>query len=253
RMLESVKGSGDGTEERLSYEVQLVERYNLFIWVGLILLVCSYIFGELNLTEKKKSFFALLGLQALCFTFTSCSGGFSDRMRLLNGSLEWNRKEYQDATADFMTVIESAEARGDDGTVMYAVFDLATTYLMQGEDGAAAARFEELAGDLPDNLRFALLYNLGILAHRNGNYPAAADFFKEALLIDGGSVDAKVNLELSLVGGEGRRAGGEMQPVMESGHEGTLESAIYSIIREQEEGQWKNMRKEEPSGDAQDY
>lgn len=253
RILESLKGGAGSTEERLSYEVQQVERYNLFIWLGLVFLVCSYIFGELNLTEKKKSFYALLGLQSICFMFTGCSVDFSDRMRLLGGSLEWNRKEYQNATADFLSVIESAESRGDDETVMYAVFDLATTYLMLGEDGAASARFEELAGDLPDNLRFALLYNLGILAHRNGNYPAAAEFFKEALLIDGGSVDAKVNLELSLVGGEGRGAGGDMQPVMESGHEGALESAIYSIIREQEEGQWKNMRKEEPSGDSLDF
>ena len=114
-------------------------------------------------------------------------------------------------------------------------------------------RFEELSGDLSDDVRFALLYNLGILAHRNGNYAQAADFFKQALLIDGSSVDAKVNLELSLVDEGGHSGEAAVQPVMESRHEGALENAVYSIIRDQEEGQWKNMRKEETVSDAEDY
>lgn len=250
-LLETLKAAGNGTEERLSYEVQAVERYNFFIRLGILLLVCSYIFGELSLAARRKSLFALLGLSA-CFSLTGCSSAFSDRMRILGGSLEWNRKEYPDATADFLGVIDSAKGRGDSLTEGYAVFDLATTYLVQGENEAASNRFKELSGDIPDDVRFALLYNLGILAHRNGDYASAAAFFRQALLIDGSSVDAKVNLELSLVGGEAQSGGG-MQKVQESTHEGTLESAIYSIIREQEEGQWKNMRKEEPSDDAQDY
>ncbi len=251
RLLDSLKLSGGG--ERLSYEVQGVERYNFFIRLGIGLLVLSYIFGELSLSARKKSLFALLGFSAVCLSMTGCSAPFSDRMRLLGGSLEWNRKEYPDATADFLSVIDSAKGRGDLQTERYAVFDLATTYLVQGENEAARARFQELSGDLPDDVRFALLYNLGILAHRNGNYAAAADFFRQALLIDGGSVDAKVNLELSLVGGEGQSVGHAAQKVAESSHEGALESAVYSIIREQEEGQWKNMRSEETSDDPQDY
>ncbi len=252
RLLESLKAAGNGTEERLSYEVQAVERYNFFIRLGIVLLVCSYIFGELSLAARRKSLFALLGISA-CLSLTGCSASFSDRMRILGGSLEWNRKEYPDATADFLGVIESAKGRGDTLTESYAVFDLASTYLVQGENEAARTRFQELSGDVPDDVKFALLYNLGILAHRNGDYASAAAFFRQALMIDGSSVDAKVNLELSLVGGEGLSGGGGMQKVHESAHEGYLESAIYSIIREQEEGQWKNMRKEEPSDDAEDY
>lgn len=252
RLLETLKAAGNGTEERLSYEVQSVERYNFFIRLGIVLLVCSYIFGELSLSVRRKSLFALLGISA-CLSLTGCSAPFSDRMRILGGSLEWNRKEYPDATADFLAVIDSAKGREDSLTEGYAVFDLATTYLVQGENEAARIRFQELSGDIPEDVRFALLYNLGILAHRNGDYASAAAFFRQALMIDGSSVDAKVNLELSLVGGEGLSGGGGMQKVHESAHEGYLESAIYSIIREQEEGQWKNMRKEEPSDDAGDY
>ena len=252
-LLESLRRTGNGSEERLSYEVQGVERYNFFIWLGILFLVCSYIFGELNLAARRKTFFALLGFSAVCLSLSGCSGTFPDRMQLLNGSLEWNRKEYPDATADFLSVLDNAQGRDDRTTEQYALFDLATTYLVQGENEAARARFEALSGDLSDDVRFALLYNLGILAHRNGNYAQAADFFKQALLINGSSVDAKVNLELSLIDEGGHSGQGAVQPVTESHHEGTLESAVYSIIRDQEEGQWKNMRKEEPEPDAQDY
>lgn len=253
RLLESIRPVGNGSEERLSYEIQGVERHNFFIRLGIIILVCSYIFGELSLSVRKKSLFALLGFSSVCLFLTGCSGGFSDRMTILSGSLEWNRKEYPEATADFLTVIDSAKGRGDSLTENYAVFDLATTYLVQGENEAASSRFQELSGDMGDDVRFALLYNLGILAHRNGDYAAAADFFRQALLIDGSNVDAKLNLELSSVGGETQSGGGGVQKVQESVHEGALESAIYSIIREQEESQWKNMRKEGPSDDVQDY
>ncbi|MBQ9539361.1 MAG: tetratricopeptide repeat protein, partial [Treponema sp.] len=253
KLLDSLKASSGGQNERLSYEQQAVERYNFFICLGIMLLALSYLFGELSLSARKKSLFALLGFTSLCFTFTGCSASFNDRMRLLNGSLEWNRKEYPDATADFLGVMESSAQRGDFSAGQYALFNLATTYLVQGENEAAKERFEELYGDLPDNLRFALLYNLGILAHRNGDYDEAADFFRQALLIDGSNVDAKVNLELSIVGGEGKLSANDMKPVIESSHEGALESAVYSIIREQEEGQWKNMQSDAASGDSQDY
>ena len=252
-LLKALKLSGNASEERLSYEVQGVERYNFFLWLGIILLLCSYVFGELSLSAQKKSLAALLRFSAVCLSLTGCSGSFPDRMQLLSGSLEWNRKEYPDATADFLSVLDSARDRGDGVTEQYALFDLATTYLVQGENEAARERFEELSGELSDDVRFALLYNLGILAHRNGNYVLAADFFKQALLIDGSSVDAKVNLELSLVDEGGHSGEGAVQPVMESRHEGALENAVYSIIRDQEEGQWKNMRKEETVSDAQDY
>ncbi len=252
-LLESLKREGDANGERLSYEVQSVERYNFFIWLGIIFLVCSYIFGELSLSVRRKSLFSLLGFSALCLSLSGCSASFSNRMQLLSGSLEWNRKEYPEATADFLSVMDSARKEGDIKTEQYAIFDLATTYLVQGENEAARLRFEELSSDLPDDVHFALLYNLGILAHRNGNYAGAADFFKQALLIDSSNVDAKLNLELSLVDGEGRSGAGEVQPVAESSHEGAFESAVYSIIREQEEGQWKNMRNEESSSDDQDY
>ena len=253
RLLESLKEEGNAAGERLSYEVHGVDRSNFFIWLGIVFLVCSYVFGELNLSVRRKSLFALLGF-SLCMVLSGCSSSFSDRMQLLSGSLEWNKKEYPDATADFLTVMDSARMRGDGRTEQYALFDLATTYLVQGENEAARMRFEELSADLPDDVRFALLYNLGILAHRNGNYAEAAEFFRQALLIEPGSVDAKLNLELSLVDGEARSAPGDTRPVAASRREGMLESAVYSIIREQEEEQWKNMRTEEASSDdGQDY
>ena len=117
-------------------------------------------------------------------------------------------------------------------------------------------RFDQIAPDAPDNIRFALYYNSGIIAHRNGNFKGAAQLFKQALEIDSGNINAKINLELSMQEDviQSRSKSSQMSPVAENQEEpSALESAIYSVLRENDQKQWKNRQQDSAESSALDY
>ena len=104
-------------------------------------------------------------------------------------------------------------------------------------------------------VRFSVLYNMGILAHRNGDYKGAVDYFKQALLVKSSDVNAKINLELSLREYEshsGSRSQDANQANQDTDSSSVMENAMYSIIRENEQNQWKNQQ-QKPEGSALDY
>ena len=65
-----------------------------------------------------------------------------------------------------MDVEQNAGDRGDLEIQQYALYGLATTYLMQNENSSAQARYEQINPDAPDEIRFSVLYNSGIIEHR---------------------------------------------------------------------------------------
>lgn len=269
KVLASLKKNSDGNpglltseyddEMTVVYELQNVSRYNLFILLALIFIAVSFIFGELNISvhknQLKKSVTSASAL-GLIFLLTSCSPRtFGDGVKILEGRMDWNRKNYQDAVEKFLTVKEAAEDRGEISVQQYALYDLATTYLMQNENDFAQSRYEEINPDAPEEIKFSVLYNKGIIAHRNGDYDSAVDYFKQALLVKSSDINAKINLELSLR--EQESHSGAKEPEMtqvnqDSNSQSVLEDAMYAVIRENEQNQWKNQQ-QKPDGSALDY
>ena len=249
--------SAAGQEElTVAYEVQRIRRHNLFMEMGIISLVLAFISGEFGVFDRHKKLRRIL-LSLLCVGFlTGCSDStFSNGRKILEGRLEWNRKNYQQATANFLDALEHAEGRGDVLASQYALYGLAVTYLMQDESEATLERFSQLAPDAPAQLRFAVLYNTGILAHRKGNYEEAVQFFKQALAVDSTSVEAKINLELSLseVGIQQKSQGQSMSSVSENNDSRALENEVYSIMRKKEQDKWKNQEQEKKESGSLDY
>ena len=76
----------------------------------------------------------------------------------------------------------------------------------------------------------------------------------KALFIDGTSTDAKINLELSLreESSHANENAREIVPVSENKEDQTLENALYSIIKEGEQQQWKSQQKDSEKT-SQDY
>ena len=60
------------------------------------------------------------------------------------------------------------------------------------------------------------------------------------------SINAKINLELSLRENSerSRESAQELVPLSENKEEQNIQNALYSIIREDERQQWKNMQKD---------
>ncbi len=243
-LLKQVKSHGDSNES-ITYEIQSVAHYRLFIILALIFFAASFVAGEFTLRLHKKVFSFLTGALVISMLFTSCSGKFDDRMEILQGAINWNQKNYQKAVAEYLEVIERASQRDDTETLQYALFGLATTYLKQNEDNASLDRYKQIDASVNDAVKFALFYNMGVISCRKGDYQEASYLFREALLVDSTNVNAKINLELSLLqeNVEADVKEQELTPVTTSNEDDhSLKNAIYSIIRENEQNQWKNQQ-----------
>lgn len=238
----------------ISYETHLVRRQKFFVLLGILFYIASLFFGELDLRQGKKKILSTMTTGMCLFMFLSCNARAEDGKNIFDGNLNWNRKDYQSAIADFIQVEYESDLRGDNYVKDYALYGLATTYLMQEETEIALEHFNQISPEASDNIKFAVLYNSGIIAHRKGEYSKAVELFKQALIIDNTNIDAKINMELSLQGKALQQKQGEQQqnPINESNDDKTLEQELFSIIRENEQKQWKNQQKETKSS-VKDY
>ncbi|MCH5294346.1 MAG: VWA domain-containing protein [Treponema sp.] len=236
----------------ISYETQKINRSPIFILTALVLFMLSFMAGELNPMGIRK--ITLTGSALCVLLLTGCSERFDSGKEIFSGRLEWNRQNYPMAAAHFLKALTSAQEHGDAYIKQYALYALAATYQMQGENEAALERFSQIEDDAPPALKFAVLYNSGIIAHQGGEYERAAQFFKEALLIDGTNINAKINMELSLQEfiAHQNSSAPVTSPVQENSDEQTLENAIYSVLKENDKNQWKNQE-QEPEPSARDY
>ncbi|MBP5251310.1 MAG: tetratricopeptide repeat protein [Treponema sp.] len=255
KMIEEPKGNSE-----IAYEIHSIQHHNIFIMLAILFFVISVISGEIDITSGIRKMSSAQTILLLTFMLTSCSDRFNDGKLLFQGKLGWNRKDYQSAIACFLEVADDSYKRGDKITMEYALCNLATTYLMQDENDIALKKFSELLDNATEetsrNVKFTALYNSGIIAHRQGNYEKAVEYFKSALLVDSTSTAAKINLELSIQEKSIQKQSkhdSEVVPVSENNYDHSLEEAIYSIIKEEEKNQWKSQQQQQTSGSSLDY
>lgn len=245
---QSVTDGGIGT----GYEQQAEQRYPLFLGISLVFLALGFLCSEWHVKPQ------LVMLSLICLylpLMTGCSDTLRNANTVLTSTLQWHRRNYQEATAGFLEVTENAAAQKDDVLLQYGLYGLSSAYLMQEENDAALEKIRELSADAPQEVRFSAWYNTGIIAHKKGDYESAAHAFREALLIDNTNVDAKINLELSLSQSSGSTKGGEqaINPVSETDHDSTRQDVIFSVIREDEQNKWKSPETQPEENSALDY
>ncbi len=258
-LLDGIKNNSisDSGENGVTYEIKPVQRYSLFLGLGILFSVLSYVITELDpegIAEKFKKTAALI---VFCMLFVSCKGenAVFGAKNILEGSWFWYQKKYNDSVAKYLQTVFDAQNDGNPLLEQYAVYDLATTYLVQNENDVALERYRQLENVEDKNIRYAVFYNCGIIANRKGNYEEAAKCFRNALKIDGTKIDAKINLEISLMNAEKEIKSKQnvQNQVSESKSSSTMEESIFARIREYDEKQWKNSEKSENSNSSQDY
>jgi len=168
----------------------------------------------------------------------------------MEGNFFNNRGLYTQAIASYLQAIAYAS------TAPYAEFALASVYFSLGENAAALERYSaaesrlaELSRDNLD-LRFRIHYNTGIIFFQSGDYEAALGAFRHALEIDGGRIEAKRNLELSLLMMDRALAAqtSDLNTPGETGEEAAVaRSALFEYMRQMEREQWKNREWESTS------
>lgn len=175
--------------------------------------------------------------------------------QLIEGLFFWTQKEYQNATITFLTATEEAKMRNDTIAEQYGLYALASTYITQNETDAALERLSKITSDAPKEILFASLYNAGIIAYKKQQYTQAATLFKEALLIEPSSIDAKINLELSTnqytATQESQKQ--EVTPIQQSTEKANAQDALFSAIKAKEHNVWKNIDQTEPKKGGIDY
>lgn len=95
-------------------------------------------------------------------------------------------------------------------------FNVGTSLLANGEEQKAIELYEELLKKLPPAkdpqagfLRFAALYNLGVIHGALKKVDKALEFYQQALEINPDSQEVKHNIELLIQSGDGKGEGGE--------------------------------------------
>ena len=235
------------------YEIKKVARHNLFILFSLIFFVLGVIISYQKIKFSK--IISTSSVLLFLLIFSSCTQNLKDSFNLLEGNLFWHQKKYQQAEMKFLQTLNASEVSQNKITEQYAIYGLGSSYVMQNEEVAALSRLESISTDAPEELRFASFYNIGVLSYSLGNYEKSIQSFKDALLINPKSIDAKINLELALRQGSKSVQSGSSQikTASESKENSVLTDAVFSIIRENEQKQWKNQEKQDDSHSSTDY
>jgi len=188
----------------------------------------------------------LMPLAAIIFTLTSCS---ESKLLLLEANYLQTRGRYDEALLRYL------KAQDYEDAAPYAEYGLGLTLYLLDESKAALKSFDnsqKILETLPDTehseLRFRNSYNSGIIFFEEGDYKSAAAAFKDALRADGRKIEAKRNLELSLMSAA-RQAKDDNSG--EKRQENEKREMLFNLIREEEQRLWKSREwepEEKPIG-----
>ena len=189
---------------------------------------------------KKKSLG--LPLAAIClalFLLSSCAR-VQGKLLIMEGNFFTARGFYTEAISSYLRALAHEEV------APYAEYGLASVYFALGESGVAMERYRaamaslgELGRDDPE-LRHRIYYNMGIIYFEKGEYHEAVNAFRSALIVDGSRIEAKRNLELSLLVLD--RISSQQPAAAETTGEGTGGEipALFEYLRQMEQEQWRN-------------
>ena len=245
-----------------AFETRDRPRFKLFLVIALFWLVTGIFVSE------KRRFSLIFQSLLIMMIFTGCS---ESKNLIAEGCFDYHNSNYNSAISKYKTVIEKSET-GDSSLIRdYALFNLGTTYLAEGETAAALEKYHEIfggesestkAGRTDDSIStdekiiFAVLYNLGVVAYESGNFDKARGYFKEALKIDSTDLQAKINLELCISKNEtmGRQNENTMTKASENNKKASGgENSLFEHIKENDKKQWKNSESKSDTDLSKDY
>lgn len=199
----------------------------------LFIVLAIFAYGASKIVLRLPNRLPLVSMFLVVFIFSSCSDG---KLILLEANYLMSRGRYDEALDSYQKALNYKDA------APYAQYGLGLTLHSLDESTTALDRYndsQKMLEGFSDSehreLRYRNLYNSGIVYFEEGDFNLAADAFKEALRIDPRRVDAKRNLEISLI-----------SITMETNTEDRTESRsetreiLFDYIRQQEQQHWKS-------------
>ena len=244
------------TESRLSgYRREAKPRWHIFILAAMAALCGSRLMGfrrrwysrryAHTAGSVKSSVFILLCV----FLLNSCAK-VQGKLLIMEANFFSTRGFYTEAISSYMKAL--------DYEAPYAEYGLGTAYFALEEGSAALERYkaaikslDELRPEQHTELRYRLYYNMGIIHFEKGNYEEAAGAFRDALKVDGSRIEAKRNLELSLltITRNNPPQAASSQGRVEGSQQGLAgnSSALFEYLKEKEQEHWKSREWTEES------
>jgi len=190
-------------------------------------------------------------LMSLCI-FASCRD-ISGKLFIIEGNYHSSKGEWTKAISSYQKACAYEEA------APYAEAGLGSAYFNLNDVKAALKHFEDsqqMLDVLPPvehrELRYLNSYNSGVAMFAQGNFSAAAGAFRQALRVDSGRIEAKRNLELSLLSAVRQKtsnAGLKLSP-----EEIDQMEAVFKYIGLKERRQWERQEWEaDDSYNGPDY
>jgi Ca-activated chloride channel family protein len=187
----------------------------------------------------------LTSLLLFCLVLFSSCRGTQGKLLIMEANFLNTRGYYTEAISAYLRALQYNEA------APYAEYGLASAFFALEESDAALDRYLEaekaleLLGDAHNELRYRIHYNRGIIYFEKGEYNEAALAFREALKVDSGRIEAKRNLELSLLTDTWRSPPspvyspeGADRP--DNAQEDGSSQVLFDYLRAKEQEQWKS-------------
>jgi Ca-activated chloride channel family protein len=167
------------------------------------------------------------------FLFTSCSEG---KLLLLEANYLNVMGRYDEALTPYLKALNYEDS------APYAEYGLGLTFYQLDEGKAALKRYddshkllEKYSSNEHRELKYRNHYNSGVIFFEEGDYNSAADSFKEALRTDPKRLDAKRNLELSLMS-----ISMETNTESRTGNREESREILFEYLKQDEQQKWKS-------------
>jgi len=183
-------------------------------------------------------FLCLLFLSFLCISCSHVQAGWD----VLMGNASFQRGEFQKSSLEYLSADKAL--KGDD----VVAYNLGNVYNALGETNTALATWSRISQPSSDELAFRLAFNMGYLQYQKGQYDAACNNFRTALILRPQSLDAKRNLELCLLKTQNFETDLPARPKSgERGDLGDSQRALLDYLSRLEGTRWKANNQIEPS------
>jgi len=204
-----------------------VQRRSLFIILALIA------YGASKFVTRQARRTLIVSIVAAAALFSSCSEG---KLLLMEANYLSSRARYDEALVPYL------KALNHEDSAPYAEYGLGLAFYLLDREDAAIQRYsdsqkllEKFSGNEHRELRYRNHYNTGIIHFEDGDYRSAADAFREALKIDPRRIEAKRNLELSIMSISMESTAEDRTDMQEEQRE-----ILFEYIRQEEEQIWRS-------------